>query len=92
MCFHVKRRDKVEEHVVALLYVDVPHTLRVVGVTAGVVGTGDQTRVPVEQTSTSCPNKEENVKFNRLSLYGMVRMKFDIIWESFKCTIYLYHE
>lgn len=53
VCFHVKRRDKVEDHVIALLYVDVPHTLRVVGVTAGVVGTGDQTRLTVVQTSTS---------------------------------------
>lgn len=61
MCLHVEWRDKVEYHVIALLYVDVPHTLRIVGVAAGVVGTGDQTRFVVEQTSTSYSNKEKKL-------------------------------
>lgn len=70
---------------IALLYVDVPHTLRIVGVAAGVVGTGDQTRFVVEQTSTSYSNKEKNFDF---LFCGMVRMKFDIIWGNFICTSY----
>lgn len=70
---------------IALLYVDVPHTLRIVGVAAGVVGTGDQTRFVVEQTSTSYSNKEKKLC---LLCCGMVRMKFDVIWESFICTSY----
>lgn len=87
MCLHVEWRDKVEDHVIALLYVDVPHTLRIVGVAAGVVGTGDQTRFVVEQTSTPYSNKEKNFDFLFCGII-MVRMKFDVIWESFICTSY----
>lgn len=72
---------------IALLYVDVPHTLCIVGVAAGVVGTGDQTRFVVEQTSTPYSNKEKNFDFLCCGII-MVRMKFDVIWESFICTSY----
>lgn len=53
MCLHVKGRDKVKDHVVALLYIDVPDTLSVVGVTGWVVGAGDKACAAVIQTPTS---------------------------------------
>lgn len=47
MGFHVKWWDKVEDHVISILNVDVPDTLCVVRVATRVIRTRNKTRVAV---------------------------------------------